>query len=87
MAGQLEQWINDLIDERGGDLFRYKGVMAVKGMDKKFIFQGVGMLFSQVALSYVDSHHHASDLYYEHCTRTRSDCSCPLLRTLYTDSF
>ena len=27
------------------DLFRYKGVLAVKGMDKKFVFQGVHMLF------------------------------------------
>lgn len=27
------------------DLYRYKGVLAVKGMDKKFVFQGVHMLF------------------------------------------
>ena len=27
------------------DLFRYKGVLAVKGMDQKFVFQGVHMLF------------------------------------------
>ena len=26
-------------------LFRYKGVLAVKGMDAKFVFQGVHMLF------------------------------------------
>ena len=25
---------------------RYKGVLAVKGEDKKFVFQGVGMMFS-----------------------------------------
>ena len=29
------------------DLFRYKGVLAVKGMDQKFVFQGVHMLFSE----------------------------------------
>eukprot|EP00041_Stephanoeca_diplocostata_P041674 m.8509 g.8509 ORF g.8509 m.8509 type:complete len:144 (-) comp6529_c0_seq2:288-719(-) len=26
--------------------YRYKGVLAVKGMNQKFVFQGVGMLFS-----------------------------------------
>lgn len=26
--------------------YRYKGVMSVKGMHEKFVFQGVGMLFS-----------------------------------------
>ena len=31
--------------EKGQDLFRYKGVLAVKGMDQKFVFQGVHMLF------------------------------------------
>ena len=30
---------------KGEDLFRYKGVLAVKGMDQKFVFQGVHMLF------------------------------------------
>jgi len=46
MVHGLSDWINDLIQTKGADLFRYKGVLAVKGMDKKFIFQGVGMLFS-----------------------------------------
>jgi hypothetical protein len=30
----------------GANLFRYKGVLSVAGMEKKFVFQGVGMLFS-----------------------------------------
>lgn len=42
----LQSWIQRLITEDGADLYRYKGVIAVKGMDKKFVFQGVGMLFS-----------------------------------------
>jgi len=42
----LENWIQKLLITKGADLFRYKGVMACKGMPKKFIFQGVGMLFS-----------------------------------------
>jgi G3E family GTPase len=46
MVRGLDEWINELIKTKGADLFRYKGVMAVKGFDSKFIFQGVGMLFS-----------------------------------------
>ena len=42
----LQDFIQKLIVFKGADLFRYKGVMACKGMDRKFIFQGVGMLFS-----------------------------------------
>ena len=42
----LSRWIQRLITEDGANLYRYKGVMAVKGMDQKFVFQGVGMLFS-----------------------------------------
>lgn len=41
----LEHWISVLIGQFNNDLFRYKGVIAVKGMDQKFIFQGVHMLF------------------------------------------
>lgn len=29
----------------GESLFRYKGIIAVKGFDEKFVFQGVHMLF------------------------------------------
>jgi len=41
----LNEWIDELIGKKGADLFRYKGVMACKGKDTKYIFQGVGMLF------------------------------------------
>lgn len=41
----LRQWIGMLINTFNEDLYRYKGVIAVKGMDQKFIFQGVHMLF------------------------------------------
>ena len=42
----LERWIQRLIQEEGANLYRYKGVLAVKGMDEKFVFQGVGMMFN-----------------------------------------
>ena len=42
---KLERWVGNLMKTKAEDLFRYKGVLAVKGMDKKFVFQGVHMLF------------------------------------------
>ncbi|MAV44029.1 MAG: cobalamin biosynthesis protein CobW [Euryarchaeota archaeon] len=45
-VNKLERWISDLMQNKSEDLFRYKGVLAVKGMDQKFVFQGVHMLFS-----------------------------------------
>lgn len=42
----LSRWIERLISEDGANLYRYKGILAVKGKDEKFIFQGVGMLFN-----------------------------------------
>lgn len=44
-VNKLEGWIGGLMENKAEDLFRYKGVLAVKGMDKKFVFQGVHMLF------------------------------------------
>ncbi|MEC7625849.1 MAG: GTP-binding protein [Candidatus Thermoplasmatota archaeon] len=44
-VNKLQAWIGQLMREQGEDLFRYKGVLAVKGMDAKFVFQGVHMLF------------------------------------------
>jgi hypothetical protein len=43
--GLLEDWLGKLMKTKGTDLFRYKGVLAIKGMDRKFVFQGVHMLF------------------------------------------
>ena len=42
----LQSWIERLIAENGASLYRYKGVIAVKGMSRKFVFQGVNMLFT-----------------------------------------
>ena len=44
-VNKLERWIGELMRDKAEDLFRYKGVLAVKGMDQKFVFQGVHMLF------------------------------------------
>lgn len=43
---KLNRWIGKIIRTMGADLFRYKGVLSVAGESRKFVFQGVGMLFS-----------------------------------------
>ena len=45
-VNKLQAWIGKLMREQGEDLFRYKGVFSVKGMDEKYVFQGVHMLFA-----------------------------------------
>jgi len=45
-VNKLNSWISEIIQTMGADLFRYKGVLNVAGMKQKFVFQGVGMLFS-----------------------------------------
>lgn len=42
----LMRWMQRLVMEDGANLYRYKGVIAVKGKEEKFVFQGVGMLLS-----------------------------------------
>ncbi|WP_295884832.1 GTP-binding protein [uncultured Thiohalocapsa sp.] len=49
-AGELdpsrfEQWITNLLRTKGPDIFRTKGVLAFRGRPKRFVFQGVHMLF------------------------------------------
>merc|ERR1712070_596510 len=43
---KLNEWISWLLREKGVDLFRSKGVLAVKGMKQKFVFQAIHMLFA-----------------------------------------
>jgi G3E family GTPase len=43
---KLNDWISWLLKEKGVDLFRSKGVLAVRGMKEKFVFQAIHMLFA-----------------------------------------
>ena len=43
---RLNEWIGRLLKEKGTDLFRSKGVLAVQGMKHKFVFQAIHMLFA-----------------------------------------
>ncbi len=42
---KLNGWLSQLLRERGQDIFRMKGVLSVRGWDKRFVFQAVHMLF------------------------------------------
>ncbi|HWL14242.1 MAG TPA: GTP-binding protein [Opitutus sp.] len=42
---KLNAWIGELLRVKGGDIYRSKGVLAVKGSNKRLVFQGVHMLF------------------------------------------
>jgi G3E family GTPase len=44
-AKKLNDWMSTLLQEKGADIFRMKGVLSVKGDSKRFVFQGVHMLF------------------------------------------
>ena len=42
---KLNDWIGELLRTKGGDIYLLKGVLAVKGTNKRLVFQGVHMLF------------------------------------------
>jgi G3E family GTPase len=42
---RLNDWISALLQKKGNDLYRSKGVLAVRGSAKRLVFQGVHMLF------------------------------------------
>lgn len=43
---KLNSFIGWLLKEKGVDLYRSKGVLAVKGMSEKFVYQAIHMLFA-----------------------------------------
>ncbi|AKV04448.1 Putative metal chaperone, involved in Zn homeostasis [Labilithrix luteola] len=42
---RLNEWLSKLLREKGTDIFRMKGILDIQGSDKRFVFQGVHMLF------------------------------------------
>merc|ERR1711998_242829 len=42
---RLNTWLEALLRDRGADIFRMKGVVAINGCDDKYVFQGVHMVF------------------------------------------
>ncbi|MCI0699895.1 MAG: GTP-binding protein [Planctomycetia bacterium] len=44
-AKKLNEWMSKLLQEKGPDIFRMKGVLSIKNEPNRFVFQGVHMLF------------------------------------------
>ncbi|MBM3451394.1 MAG: GTP-binding protein [Armatimonadetes bacterium] len=42
---RLNDWLSKLLMEKGPDIFRMKGVLTVRGEPRRFVFQGVHMMF------------------------------------------
>ncbi len=44
-AKKLNSWLSELLQTKGQDIFRMKGILNIKGQANRFVFQGVHMLF------------------------------------------
>jgi G3E family GTPase len=42
---KLNNWMGELLQTQGPDIFRMKGILNIAGEDNRFVFQGVHMLF------------------------------------------
>lgn len=42
---KLNYWLGELLAGKGVDIFRSKGILALAGQDRQYVFQGVHMLF------------------------------------------
>jgi G3E family GTPase len=42
---RLNRWLGKLLAEKGTDIFRMKGILALAGEERRYVFQGVHMLF------------------------------------------
>jgi G3E family GTPase len=57
---RLNAWISRLLREKGVDIFRSKGILAVRGNANRFVFQGVHMLIdSEEAGPWGDARRHS----------------------------
>lgn len=43
---KIDLWMGHLVREKGEGLLRYKGILNIKGMDRRLVFQGIHMLFA-----------------------------------------
>lgn len=46
---KLEKFLSVWLSEHGADTFRYKGVLHIKGVEQRVVFQGIHMLFDSEA--------------------------------------
>jgi G3E family GTPase len=43
---RFEPWFDELLDKKGEQMYRFKGILSVDGFDSRLVFQGVHMLFA-----------------------------------------
>jgi G3E family GTPase len=43
---KVDRWMSYLVQEKGEDLLRYKGILNIAGVQEKIVFQGLHMLFT-----------------------------------------
>ncbi|RRN67705.1 GTP-binding protein [Peribacillus simplex] len=43
---KINEWMSYLVQEKGEDLLRYKGILHIQGIQQRIVFQGLHMLFS-----------------------------------------
>ncbi len=48
---KLNEWLGNLLQTQGPDIFRMKGILTIAGEDQRFVFQGVHMVFDGKAVS------------------------------------
>jgi len=42
----VQAWVSDILQNKGADIFRMKGVLAIAHSEKKFVYQAVHMIFN-----------------------------------------
>jgi len=40
----FQKWLGELLQKKGADIYRFKGIVSLAGSDKEFVFQGIHML-------------------------------------------
>jgi G3E family GTPase len=43
---KVNQWMTMVVQDLGPELFRYKGILSIEGMEQRVVFQGIHMLFA-----------------------------------------
>jgi G3E family GTPase len=46
--GRIELWLNMFLQEKGVDIYRMKGILAIEGESNQIVFQGVHMMFDSM---------------------------------------
>lgn len=53
---QVDDWLERLIEEKGDDLYRMKGVLSVSGSEQRYVFQVSNLFTALFNFSYEKSH-------------------------------